>query len=440
MKNNRLWVPLVFVLVALACNATAAGTPAVTPTATATSPVLSAVTLAIAAPSISPSPTLSLTPTTAFTKTLEPAPGLIPHVVPGGKITLMKIDMIDRLNGWGIGGAGGPGLADHIFRTIDGGQKWQDVTPPEYANPASASPKMAAGWFTNSEIAWVIFSSALGTPIPAAPVVWQTSNGGASWKSGAPLGIPAGAQKFQVAHLAFSTRFGWLLVHTGDANGQDLVALYITTDSGATWAQTINPSSGGEIQTCQKTGLIFVDSVHGLITGNCQGAPVAPFLFRSLDGGTNWTKIDLASPPEKPDLFTVPRYACGISTSAVVYASDKITAVGVECKPQGTTTGPALEYLYYSTDMGISWTVRSYPGGSFLYVDHTAWALGRDIYVSKDNAATWTKITSIDWDGQFDFVTEKEGWAVGSKDKMHILYQTKDGGASWTTMDPIVAG
>jgi photosystem II stability/assembly factor-like uncharacterized protein len=214
----------------------------------------------------------------------------------------------------------------------------------------------------------------------------------------------------------------------------------LSMDSGATWAQTISPASGGEIQACQKTGLLFVDSIHGWITGDCQGNPLTPFLFRSHEGGTTWRKVDLPAPIEKPDLFTVPRYACGIHSAAVVYSSETISAVGMQCKPQGTTTGPALNYLYYSTDWGISWTFRTYPGGDFMYADKTAWALGRDIFQSKDNTATWTKISSVEWDGQFDFISATEGWAVGIKDKAASVYRTIDGGASWTVMDPVVTG
>jgi hypothetical protein len=437
-RNRSAWSIGVCLFLLVGC-ARPAKPPTPTFEPTATEKIVAAVTLAIAAPSNTPHPSPTHTVAPTSTRTPEPPPALIPRMTIGEAITFSKIDMITRWNGWGLGGKGDPKRADHVFRTSDGGETWIDVTPPEYANPASGSPKVALAAYENALVGWVAYASDGGVPIPSAPVVWGTADGGLTWTSGAPLGIPAGAGKFSVTDFVFNSRFGWLLAHTGGGTEEDQVALFLSTDLGATWSQALQPSADAEFKSCAKTGMWFADSIHGWITGDCGKKTAAPFVLGSYDGGATWQRIGLPPPPDKSDLFGVARYACATNQPLAANGTANVLAgFSVDCQPVGGTTGDALHYFYYTMDWGKSWTIRSYPGGRLFFLDSAGWAFGKDIYFTKNTAASWAIAGSVFWEGPYDFINATEGWAVGTQNGDTKLYKTTDGGLSWAAMNPVV--
>lgn len=66
------------------------------------------------------------------------------------------------------------------------------------------------------------------------------------------------------------------------------------------------------------------------------------------------------------------------------------------------------------------------------------WALGKDIYQTADGGQTWTKMSTVQWEGQFSFVSEQLGWAVARSGKEYALVQTEDGGKTWDIIDPVI--
>jgi len=100
----------------------------------------------------------------------------IPLYVAGTEITILELTMVDNLTGWGTG------VADtdthHIFRTVDGGITWQDVTPPQPIVVNNGGLSMAEYGAWDAENAWVAYGG--------AEYIWATSDGGLTWKP-APL-------------------------------------------------------------------------------------------------------------------------------------------------------------------------------------------------------------------------------------------------------------
>ena len=160
---------------------TASATPPRLPPATDTLPLLPPATTT---PTL-PAPATD-TPTDTATAPAPPTPvALTPtlaspalaHLVPGQKIDITYIHMVDVNQGWGIGGLNK--ASDHVFTTKDGGQTWKDVTPPQPDTGAGAST-MTLGYFPNAATARVVFgppadssgvplSSWSGPPMTAAP-------------------------------------------------------------------------------------------------------------------------------------------------------------------------------------------------------------------------------------------------------------------------------
>jgi photosystem II stability/assembly factor-like uncharacterized protein len=102
--------------------------------------------------------------------------------------------------------------------------------------------------------------------------------------------------------------------------------------------------------------------------------------------------------------------------------------------------GTNTPFLYRAPVSGGGWTSMAYPGGDIFTLDgNRIWALGKDIYRSENAGNTWTKISTVTWDGQFDFVSPTLGFAIAKKDSGYGLVQTNDGGALWALLSPVVA-
>ncbi len=381
----------------------------------------------------SPPPTITL-PDPSDTPTTEPDPAesATATLKAGRPVTLSQINMFDPLTGWAIGGRTAPG--DRVLRTGDGGETWQDVTPPQQP-AADGARQAAAGYFLDSAHGWIVFHS----PDPVANlgeqslelVVWRTADGGRSWQSSQSLPVEFIGSELHPPLLFFSNAdTGWLMARLGPA-GMHRYPVYFfhTTDGGSSWIQLSDPYQGAFLQGCWKTGMVFNRSGVGWVTiGNC---PSEAFIEQSSDSGLGWISNPL--PPPGPDYSGF----CDTTFSPILF-NDGSGLVAVRCLSDSDS---GLEtFLYRSSDGGASWSITTYPGGSLYFLDpQHGWSLGRQIFRTQNGGQSWDLVSTVTWDGQFSFVTEQEGWAVAQAESGDLaLVHTKNGGTSWVIIDPVV--
>jgi photosystem II stability/assembly factor-like uncharacterized protein len=390
---------------------------------------------------------IELTPTaTPATSTVTATPTVNPlipsRLETGTPIDILRLEMIDSKYGWGIGGPRATGNAGRVFRTVDGGSFWIEVTPPEAADSAADLGSMAAvGYFADSQTAWVTYHASIPSGVPENPVVWRTFDGGKTWQASSPLGTSGLTETYWASHVVFRGKGnnqwdGWVLVHVGAGMNHDYVALYHSADSGATWTRLIDPAVDGGIQSCTKTGLGFSDRNNGWLTGNCNGVRPGAFLFQTGDSGATWNPVALPAPEDHPDLFTAEQYACAVRAPFIL--KDQVY-LGVECADMGDPSAAPLAYAYHGSAVA-PFLPSPYPGGDIFTLDgRRIWALGLDIYRTDDAGQTWTKISTVTWEGQFDFVSSTLGWAAVHKGSEYGLVRTDDGGALWAQLSPVVS-
>jgi len=431
MKNKVLVLTLVLLM--------AACVPAVTAEPTQT---------VILIPTQKPNPTPSATLTGTDTPPILPAPySLTPtltsaamaHFVPGQKIDIMYIDMVDVNQGWGIGGLNK--ASDHVFRTQDGGQTWRDVTPPQPAPDASATIT-ALGYFLNAVTAWVAYGpSPESGGMPPFIQVWKTNDGGGTWSYSSIDTSVVSGETFSPYFLNFAdTQHGWLMVYLGAGMMHAYVALFMTFDGGATWTDILDPLTVNDIQSFPKTGMIFVDIQTGWLTRDAQGVDPTPHIFRTTDSGLTWTRLDLPTPAEAPNLYV--SYACG-SYSPNAFSALSVT-VTIKCLDLATYK-IEKDYVYFTSDGGITWQTYPLPAdyrlgkGLYFFSPQNGLALGRKIYKTTDGGQTWKFIQQVSWDGQFSFVSMDLGWAYVFNDQgENALVKTINGGETWTMLNPVV--
>jgi photosystem II stability/assembly factor-like uncharacterized protein len=374
-------------------------------------------------------------PEPSATRPVPPPGPILGRLTAGQEPVFTLLKMFDPLSGWGIGGSAG--ASDHIFTTRDGGNTWRDITPPQPGNPNSLE---IAAFFQDASTGWVTFSS-LDTLLPAWPVVWRTVDAGQTWQASQPLDLTDLSQAYSTDLFFADMQHGWLLTHVGAGMSHDYVTLYRTIDGGLTWDRLLDPYNDGQIQICQKTGMLFLDSQVGWLTGDCGGVMAGAFLNRTEDGGTTWTYIDLPAPAEDPLLFDVNRpAACG--SHDLHFFEPQMIVLGVRCTlyDPNSTDPTFANYIYTTLDDGATWNSMPYPGGTLLFVSsQNGWALAHEIYQTADGGATWTLANNVHWDAHFNFISPLIGWAASFTKTEFALVGTTDGGAHWFMMFPVIA-
>ena len=341
--------------------------------------------------------------------------------------------MIDALTGWGIGyqleGE------EHILHTSDGGATWTDVSPPAGGPPLSV-PVSPAALFQDERTAWVAYPAAP----EQIPVVWRTADGGETWRA-ARLPATSEADFFSPSFFATDGMNGWLLVTVGAGMQHAYSDLYATADGGETWEKIADPFSAeaSDLMLLPHTGMAFKGATGWVTKDN--GVMDGVALVTTNDGGATWTMPLPPNPTSSsvmcstyaPTLLATDRGY--YLTTCWDYQTDEQLAYFTRVDAGQTSYVPLPsvvdELIFFSPQRGLALGCRD-------------WGLPEplrcDILATEDGGETWARVKSVNWDGQFSFVDELNGWAIARDGEEIALVATDDGGRTWRLLEPIVAG
>jgi photosystem II stability/assembly factor-like uncharacterized protein len=334
-------------------------------------------------------------------------------------------------------GTSGPGPT-FVYKTSDGGRTWQqqltwDGPGPQYARfSADGSHGLVVGQG--------------GVPL------FRTVDGGAHWQRMAPP-----PQASQVALQYFlDANEGWIISYLNDAT-PGIAGVFHTTDGGQIWTQTVrldvnqefsHGPGGGSLQG----SLVFRDSSTGwMVPGTVGGTgitPVPPFLYVTRDSGKTWAVQTFAVP------FGVAMNSstAGFSTPNFFNQQEGVVLVTVTSFPADSTQAPTFEgtYAYTTSDGGDHWSIPhpvSIPGGFASFpilsmVDAKTWLSfnGSQVERTTDGGLHWQVVAGLPANArasEVDFQDVNQGWAaayVGTAQSTLAVYQTTDGGARWTAL------
>jgi photosystem II stability/assembly factor-like uncharacterized protein len=340
--------------------------------------------------------------------------------------------MFSANDGWASGGVAGGN--DHILLTGDGGNTWQDRTPPEAAAPPGQH-KGVHTFFLDNERGWAVYYPTSDFQIEK-PRSWQTVDGGLNWVAGQPLDIGGLEGYFLPSDLHFvNDKQGWMLVHLGGGMNHDYIALYSSQDGGNKWQRLLDPFSDSSIQSCTKTALVFTDAQNGWLSGDCNGVAPGAWLFHSINGGVSWQPVDLPEPDDTPGLFTAMESACG--TYYPTFTDSLNGRLVVRCTRFDKDSAQKLNYLYTTRTGGASWSISAYPGGLPMMVSpQSGLALGEAIFRTDDGGASWQMASQPGWRARY---TYRDGilWAIVADEQATKLYRSRDAGANWMEINPL---
>jgi photosystem II stability/assembly factor-like uncharacterized protein len=345
----------------------------------------------------------------------------IPLYPAGTEITILELTMVDNLTGWGIGVANPD--TPHIFRTVDGGITWQDVTPPQPIVVNNGGLSMAEYGAWDAENAWVAYGG--------AEYIWATSDGGVTWNP-APVAFMT---TYDGMFSILDENHVWFYQFLEGGMQNVFTAVNRSSDGGDTWELLLDPYDDASIQAFDKTGSAFISPEYGWLTRDFRGVDPHIRLNLTSDSGITWNSVEIPPPPPLPDLFQ--------HNLAGLYDPYLITSghgyFRLFCRYFENDLMIDRDFLYKTSNNGVDWEILEAPRGDFYYInDLVIFSIGREIYKSTDGGVSWQFVKSVNWDGKFSFADQNNALAVAydPDDDEYALVKTTDGCKTFTIIKP----
>jgi photosystem II stability/assembly factor-like uncharacterized protein len=331
----------------------------------------------------------------------------------------LDIQFFNELDGWGM-------TETYLVRTNDGGITWYDVTPPDVDEVGST----VVSFMLDKDHAWV--QKPDFNNFPNNGLLYHTTDGGLTWT--------ISSTPFSSGDLSFlDANNGWMLADLGVGAGSNAVAVFQTTDGGVTWMQSYtNDPNLPEASDSLPLGGIKSDLVplnmQTAWVGGVIYSPGSVYLYRTDDGGQNWTPVSLELPEDAEN------FELGIDRDQMKFVS--ATDGFLVLRMSGDSTETAV---YVTNDGGDTWTltptlIPEAGESAFISAEEAVIYNGEQFYVTRDAARTWTTVSpDIVFGDSFvtmDFVNPNSGWIVTLAEEEYALYRTHDGGATWLPATP----
>ena len=353
--------------------------------------------------------------------------------------------MVSPTTGWGHS-------FDSIVRTTDGGAVWTDVSPPgwEQSDPYT---HIKSDFFLDANRAWATESSITGPQI----IVFRTTDGGQRWQRVATIAVT------DVGFIPNQLDFidpvhGWFKGSKPDLG----LGLYSTDDGGQHWKR-IDIQPGPQDSGCARMAFVSVSTGWIVCSwSRTVGTPSSDRIAGDLvveggstlsvthDGGVTWVDSPLPVPAEKIGLFDPPAFFDQMHGILVLDLASPETLLvtsdgGATWSQRSLPGNPPLQIPADFIDAMHGWVVAS------------SVELGQNplllLYRTDDGGASWVQVqtdvlfaSDVGGISRLYFVNQKEGFALrenvegGSFFERDTLVspsevlKTTDGGQTWSVV------
>lgn len=214
---------------------------------------------------------------------------------------------------------------------------WRNITPPLKKPAGIANGQCAYFWssasFISPQEGWLLARNGGSTET----ILRRTLNGGRTWSAqpGGSTGSNGGAEAISFVNSAL----GWRQQFGTGSNGN--YSLERTVNGGATWALRSHDPHG----SCVVAHDVFASASLGFAYVTPAPATNATHLWRTTDGGVNWSLMTLARPT------TVSSTALGLYGAPAFSGREGVVPVDYP-----DATGQAI-YFYETHDGGRHWSL-----------------------------------------------------------------------------------
>lgn len=322
--------------------------------------------------------------------------------------------------GWS-GGNGTHGQA-LLFRTVNGGVDWTNVTP----SLSGVVLRFDSMCVFDTSTAWV----ALKNQSTNDTYVFCTNDGGKHWRH-----VSIG-KATNVDQIDFSSQNdGWILISKNASMHNYPIEILETKNGGTSWNNVyldqsfLKQTPHGLPLSFGKSGITFINGTRGYSTGMWNLADDHFPLFVTNNSGHTWSQQSLVIPPQ----FN--------SYDMVQTLRPKFFNNGHGVLPIAFIGKETYVDIYVTNNAGKTWSstkviqtqrpvVTSFPTENSWYLTD-----GSTLYSSINAGTSWMSqhITAPGTLTQIDYVSPNEGWAISNNNGRTYLLKTIDGGRTWSS-------
>ena len=360
-----------------------------------------------------PTPTATRTPV-PVAPTATPTEPPLPALNSPNSPPLQTLKMFAPADGWGL-------VTNQLLLTHNGGTNWFSVPLP-----GGQVDQNTQVLFIDAKTLYVLLPAADG----ATGQFYTSYNGGGTWET----------QTVPFAHgqLTYTDGISYFLETKQTGADTMTTSIYRSDDKGKTWNKMQPGASTGTSALPDagiKTGMSFINADIGWMTFAAQQHKL--LVYKTDNDGRTWSPQDIPVPQNISTLTTN-------SLPPVFFQSDyKNGLLPVDFIAQAT--GDKNRLFYLTTDGGKNWAPGAsvVDGGAYAFVGpQNGWVWGKHgLYYTNDAAQSWQLLPVAFGHSEqaimLSFVDNKNGWIVTVDARNRVrLYNTKDGGNTWTAINP----
>lgn len=317
-----------------------------------------------------------------------------------------------------------------VWKTETCGADWIPISDGQIATGSIGSIDVSE---SNPNVVWVgTGSAAIRSNVIIGRGVYKSTDAGKTWQF---MGLKEAGQIGSVIVHPTNPEIVWLAALGSPFGPNDERGIFKTTDGGRTWKKTlfVNNSTGGRVLAINYSNPneLYAGMYRGLRKGwdIISGGPATEGgIFKSSDGGENWTKLASG----------LPNVLIGKIDLDVARSSPRIVYAMIEAP--GSEGG-----LYRSDDAGASWKLINNAGNLrsrpfyFHYVDvnpknaDEVWVNALGLFKSTNGGKSFTTVSTPHGDNHgIWFNPDNPNYAIQCNDGGANV--TINGGRTWSSI------